>query len=210
MLKGIEIISALYKNVKYDNKWANCSDQLLAKAIQMISTNMDSKEALNITKKSFQILKNLIFDSERSGTFGVKSHSGLLKKKIITIRVNSFMQAPDFNVKVYGNTTIWDLKEIISRKAEAASDFLNYHYTLFNSNDNVRHDFLNIELNSNDNGKTVMDLNFEDNTEIKIFMNNLESQIPQADLVRKLDNGDVVIDEQVLIIILYNKILYLY
>jgi hypothetical protein len=90
----------------------------------------------------------MIEESEKRGTAGVKSHSGLLKKKIVTVRVYSNLgpELNSFPLRIYGNTTMWELKEIISTKVKYCIDFLK---VVINS----------YELNNSDNGKTVMNMN---------------------------------------------------
>ena len=89
----------------------------------------------------------MIEESEKKGTARVKSHSGLIKNKIIKLKINSYIQKVDnCYIRVFGNTTIWDLKEIISKKVGVAVDFLKLKLD-------------NYEICETDNGKTVLDLN---------------------------------------------------
>jgi hypothetical protein len=89
----------------------------------------------------------MIEESEKKGTARVKSHSGLIKNKIIKLKINSFIpKVDDSYIRVFGNTTVWDLKEIISKKVGVAVDFLRLKIE-------------NYEVGVTDNGKTVLDLN---------------------------------------------------
>lgn len=89
----------------------------------------------------------MIEESEKKGTAQIKSHSGLIKNKVINLTVKSFLQrVDDFKLKLYANTTFWELKEIISKKASIAMDFLKIK--------------INSEVVSdNKNGKTIIELN---------------------------------------------------
>ena len=90
----------------------------------------------------------MLEESEKNGTAGVKSHSGLLKRNIITLKIiDNIERNNEFFIKVYSNTTMWDLKEIISKKIKICFDFLKF--TLKN----------NYELKNTDNGKNILEMN---------------------------------------------------
>lgn len=159
MNKGIETLHILY-NVKklflnFQNiesqEVENVSEILLKKCIDLINETVSSKHSIdekhNIVVKCLNILNLMIEESEKKGTARIKSHSGLIKNKIITLKINSFIsKVPDSYIKVFGNTTVWDLKEIISKKVCVAVDFLK-----------LRID--STDLIETDNGKTVLELN---------------------------------------------------
>lgn len=89
----------------------------------------------------------MIEESEKKGTAGIKSHSALIKNKVINITVSSYiLRVNDFKLKLYANTTFWELKEIVSKKSSIALDLLKIK--------------INQELiNDNSNGKTITELN---------------------------------------------------
>jgi hypothetical protein len=123
----------------------------LKKCIDLIqqtnSSSISSDEKHNIITKCLHVLNLMIEESEKKGTARVKSHSGLIKNKIIKLKINSYIQKVDnCYIRVFGNTTIWDLKEIISKKVGVAVDFLKLKLD-------------NYEICETDNGKTVLDLN---------------------------------------------------
>lgn len=88
----------------------------------------------------------MIEESEKKGTAGIKSHSGLIKNKVININVNSYIQrVDDFKLKLFANTTFWELKEIIAKKTSIALDFLKIK--------------VDQEINTDScNGKTIVEL----------------------------------------------------
>jgi len=64
----------------------------------------------------------------------VKSHSSILKKRIITINIHNFFSFKRFNgdpsylrLTVFGNTTIWEIKQLIGKKLKIiqAKIFMN-------------------------------------------------------------------------------------
>lgn len=113
----------------------------------------------------------MIEESEKRGTAGIKSHAALLKSKILNIKVSSTIpNTDDFAIRVYGNITIWELKEMISNRLKYCIDFIKF--TIDKSTD----------LKNSENGKTVLELNFEDGFEIKVSPNGIDKLIPQADL----------------------------
>ena len=117
-------------------------------------------------------------ESEKKGTARVKSHSGLLKHTVITLKVQDTTEKQsEFFIKIYGNTTMWDLKEILAKKVAVCVDFIKIII------------FKNYEIENTDHGKTVIDMKISENDTIKVQRNTLDSLIPQVEL---LINGEVV------------------
>ena len=89
----------------------------------------------------------MIEKSEEKGTARVKSHSGLIKQKVLKLNIidDTSSKFNEFSIKVYGNTTIWELKEILSKKINVSVDFLRFIYQ-------------REEIRNTDHGKTLMDL----------------------------------------------------
>ena len=182
MNKGIETLHILYTNIKQnDNKNSDLSQKLLKKCISLIRHQIKSQnsneEKHNIIMKCLKILRLMIEESEKKGTARVKSHSGLLKHKVITLKIIDLTEKQsEFFIKVYGNTTMWDLKEIIAKKVGVCVDFIKI---IICKN----------EIENTDNGKTVIDINLQENDTIKVQRNTLDSLIPQVEL---LINNEVV------------------
>jgi len=91
----------------------------------VVKSNNSDQEKHNIIKKCLLIIKLMIKESEKMGTAHVKSHFGLQIRKIYKINVLcQTYRIRGCQVKVYGNTTMWDLKEIISKKVKVCIDFI--------------------------------------------------------------------------------------
>lgn len=157
MNKGIETLHNLFSKVQIEdveevkNDHINFSDVLLKKCLDLIKSTEKSDYSIldkrNIIFKCLKFLKLIIEESERKGTARVKSHSALLKKKIVEIKVISYIpRVDDFKLRLYGNTTLWELKEIISKKVELGIDFLRIQIG-------------NSDIPNSDHGKTLIDLN---------------------------------------------------
>jgi len=184
MNKGIETLHILYTNIKMsESKNTDLSQKLLKKCIsliqQQIKSNISNEEKYNVIVKCLKILRLMIEESEKKGTARVKSHSGLLKHKVITLKViDSTEKQSEFFIKVYGNTTMWDLKEILAKKVGVCVDFIKI---TIHKND----------IENTDHGKTVIDMKLQENDCIKVQRNTLDSLIPQVELVL---NNEVVPD----------------
>ena len=90
----------------------------------------------------------MIEESEKNGTAGVKSHFCLLKRKVITLKIiDNIERNNEFYIKVYSNTTMWDLKEIIAKKIKICFDFLKFTIKQ------------NYEIRNTDNGKNILEMN---------------------------------------------------
>lgn len=114
----------------------------------MVNDSSSNEDKRNIVVKCLYVLRLMVEESEKRGTCGVKSHSGLLKKKIINLKFIPYLpRTPDFNLRLFGNTTMWELRQLISKRIKVSVDF--FKVTLFKNHD----------LEDIDNGKTVLDMN---------------------------------------------------
>ena len=144
---------------------------------QIVSSDAKSDSKHNIIKKCLRVLKIMIEESEKKGTARVKSHFGLQKRKIMKFKVTSqTSRVEDCVVRVYGNTTMWDLKEIIANKSKVCVDFIKLQIN-------------KEELVNTDHGKTVIDMKMNDGDELKLSLNSLDTLITQVELT---NNNEVV------------------
>lgn len=151
MNKGISIINLIYNNIKISNG-INYQELLLRKCLDNIKlalnvTEYDHEKRLNITKKYLMVLRQMIVDSERNGTGRIKAHSALSKQKILKLRLNSYFRGvPDQFLLFYANTTIWELKELISQHIKKGLKYIRFSYRNHH------------EIPDIDNGKTLQEL----------------------------------------------------
>ena len=101
------ILFPLYKNKELD--------KLLDKCISYINDEKSTTEMIN---KSITLLRQIIIESEKYSYFNIKSHLSLLKNYIVNLPIKLKNTAENVsNIKKHlltGNTTIVDLKQIIS------------------------------------------------------------------------------------------------
>lgn len=111
-------------------------------------SNSSADNQKNIITKCLHILKLMIEESEKRGTARIKSHSGLLKKKILSLKAVSMMGSTykDVKLRLFGNTTIWELREIIGEKFNYCIDFLRI---VIKDSYDIKH---------SDNGKTLLEM----------------------------------------------------
>ena len=190
MNKGIETLHTIFTNVQIkiegiastESKSTNISysQLLLQKCIDLINKSISNPslcvdEKKNKITKCLLVLKLTIEESEKRGTANIKSHAGILKKKTVNVKISSTvgnLDSRDFALKIYANTTIWELKQLISRRLQYSHDFLKI---VIQKNE--------YELKSTDNGKSVMDFDLRNGDELKCFSNGMEKLIPQAEFM---------------------------
>ena len=161
--------------MKVNESSGGFSHKLLEKCMDLIKLTVSTTKSFNTIEKCLQILKLIIEESEKNGTDGLKSHNGLLKNSKITLKVIS-TTAHDLTINIYSNTTIFELKEILSRKIYVAIDFLKIKIN--------EH-----EIQPSDHGKTVRGLGIQNGDILNCCLNGLESKIPQKELVK---DGEIV------------------
>ena len=143
--------------------------------MNLIETTVYTTKSYNIIEKCFQILKLIIEESEKNGTAGLKSHNGLLKNSISNFKVVS-STVNDLLIRIYSNTTIFELKEILSRKVFIAKDFLRIKVKDY-------------EIQTSDHGNTVGGLGLMNDDVLICDTNGLELKIPNKELVK---DGEIV------------------
>lgn len=89
----------------------------------------------------------MISDSEGNGTARVKAHSALSKQNTLKIKLNAFFPTvPDQFFVFFGNTTIWEVKELIAQSIAKNIQYIGFYYTHTE------------EIPEADNGKTLLEL----------------------------------------------------
>ena len=234
MNKGIEILHGLYNNISDNDNNNNNNDgfsllsdkdntvafakkpseQLLQKCLNLIievysnNSNNNLQEKSNIIVKCLRFLELIIEESEKTGTANIKSHSALLKKSIIEVKIISFINTKSINkLKLYSNTTIWELIQIISNKINISGDFIevsikntiantdNNNKKINNNNNTINKRKFNLNkqqssqntrvLDSADYGKTIDQLKINFGDEIIVNKNKLLDNISKVSLVDK-------------------------
>lgn len=74
-----------------------------------------------------EIIKNIVYETEKKGTGDVKPHNALLKGELlenITIKNKASTKSKNIMLKIYSNATIWELKKQVSKSLELAPKYL--------------------------------------------------------------------------------------
>jgi len=179
ILKKITNINLEYKNPENKNQGKN-----------------DISQAENKTKiiNCLNILRVLIEESEKKGTAGCVSHNSLLKSSIITLKIENSINLKgssaayaresqnnnnnnsniekNFTIKVYSNTTLWDLKKLIATKIHTLPEGIR-----INTNNSK-------DITDNDHGKTLGELSLKDSDKLTVLMSQAFQNIPKQPLIK--------------------------
>jgi hypothetical protein len=137
------------------------------------------KEKVAKINNIIHVMKELIEETEKKGTAGVISHSSLIKNSLINLKItnNIYNRAiPNgverkFTLKVYANTTLWDLKQVLGNKCLIVPECIKV------SNSGIK------EITDNDHGKTLSDLKLKNDDILTITKNALVMEnIPRRPL----------------------------
>ncbi len=126
--------------------------------------------------RMIRLMRDMIDQSEKKGTGGLKSHSALLKGEIITLEIKNnltFSQhvPKKLDIEVYNNTTIWDLKAELGKFIESSADCMKF---LIGRK----------ELKDMDNGKTIGEFILRRRGVITVDKKNMDD-IPKVPLLEK-------------------------
>ena len=114
--KSRDILNKLFTQLS--DELESVSSQIRASFIETyldkLKKAIDNKQGETIGKL-IKLMKDMIEESERKGTSGLKSHSGLLKGELLSLVIfNNLTDGSDIpkkmNVETYENTTVWELK----------------------------------------------------------------------------------------------------
>lgn len=89
--------------------------------------NNKSKNRSDVICRMVKLMRDMIDESERNGTGGLKSHCALLKGDLIEMVVRNNLTngktiPKKMEVEAYSNTTIWELKTEIGKYLESSPD----------------------------------------------------------------------------------------
>ena len=89
--------------------------------------NTKSKNRSDVICRMVKLMRDMIDESERSGTGGLKSHCALLKGDLIEMVIRNNLTTgktipKKMEVEAYSNTTIWELKTEIGKYLESSPD----------------------------------------------------------------------------------------
>jgi len=133
--------------------------------------NAYKKGALN---RMIKLMSDMIDESERKGTGGIKSHSAITKGDIINYTVknnatNGKTIPKVMDIETYSNTTIWEIKMELGKFIECSPDFIRIHIG-------------SKEIKDTDNGKTIGE--FNKSSLMSIFRKNMDD-IPKVSLLNE-------------------------
>ena len=132
---------------------------------------LEEEDKKRMVSRMILLLKDMIDESERKGTGGLKSHSALLKGDLVTLSVTNNLSSKNkkFDLHVYSNTTIWELKRAIGKQVESSAECIRILY-------------MGTEVKDCDNGKTLADLRFKAKANILVSKKSMDN-IPKTPLI---------------------------
>lgn len=138
-------------------------------------------------------MKALVVESEKKGCHGVKPHHSLVKKNLLQINIQNFIATrtfsiKDFTIKVYSNTSIWELKEIIGKKIGFSPGMIRlFHGNRQHPSDNNTN---SVEISSILHNITLHELDIKTNEMFSVFKLNIIDQSSRPDLLN--ENGEMI------------------
>ena len=152
--KTINFLIKIYTDVspELEEQISDIRTDFIKRVVQRLQNVEYNESDANKTKKIKRLLlliEQMLAESELHGTGKVKSHQGLKKGSKITLNIQSTFQVGErkYQISVYENTTLWELKEIMSKKLRQPIELIK----LCNIN----------EIKESNNGSTMKELGFK-------------------------------------------------
>lgn len=82
------------------------------------------------------IIKHIIYETEKKGTGDVKPHNALLKGELlenIIIRNKASPKKLSILIKIYSNSTVWEFKKEVARLLDLAPKYLKLEISTKNN-----------------------------------------------------------------------------
>ncbi len=186
-----ELISLQKENSTHDQTKTTQKTNSLKKQISFSLEEKNKQKKDNETKilNCLYILRVLIEETEKKGTASCISHNSLLKSSLITLKIdnalnvkggaaysssntNKINNEKSFTLKVYSNTTLWDLKNLISKKINTLPEGIR-----LNTNNSK-------DITDKDHGKTLSELNLKDQEKLTVLLSQVFQNIPRYPLTK--------------------------
>lgn len=141
--------------------YSSLDDELLLQKVDILDNLVD--RCMSILKRStdgneitrvLEIIKHIIYETERKGTGDVQPHNAMQKGEMLDKLVIKNRASPKRNniiFSLYSNTTVWELKRVVAKHLELIPKYLR----LERQNGKAIRDL--------DNGKTLGELGIQNN-----------------------------------------------
>ena len=173
-----ELFHELYDNIYY-SKILETEPEIREEFIEYTLQFIQSGD-LAIKKRAMVILKNFMDECEKKGTGGLQPHGSMLKGDLHTLTfINHISYYPypsdmqkKFELKVFSNTTIWELRCLVGQQVKC----LNDQFRILRS-------FSGKEVKDNENGKTLSEIRVRLNETFNLQKRN--SKVQRVSLVNE-------------------------
>lgn len=176
----VEFINDIYENLDQMLDIREIRTNFIEKFLGYVNSIKEPKPR----SRSLILMKTFVEESEKRGTGGIKSHSAMVKGELHSLTINNtivYANQSDipkkFELLVFSNTTIWDLRCQIASKARTFPDLIRLTRSLPYK-----------EIPDSENGKTLNELRIR---RLETFsVSKRATKIPRTPLLTP--EGDIV------------------
>lgn len=123
--KAIDFLIRVYYSIDsdLDSQKLDIQDNLIDKCLQILRESKDEATIIRV----IEIIKSIVFETEKKGTGDVKPHNALLKGELlegILIKNRTSNKQKNILMKIYSNATVWDFKKEVSKQLDLAPQYL--------------------------------------------------------------------------------------
>jgi hypothetical protein len=114
--KAIDFLIKVYYSLDadLDEQKINIQEQLIDRCVKILQDNKDQDTIVRV----IEIIKNIIYETEKKGTGDVKPHNALLKGELLErIQIKNKASPKNQNIfmNIYSNATIWEFKKAVAQ-----------------------------------------------------------------------------------------------
>ncbi len=131
--------------------------EIIADCFKMLEKHVKKEAASKEVIRILDMMGLIMKESEKKGVGTVRPHSGLLRERVLTLKIHNncttTKEIPkSFLIRLYSNTTMSEIASELSQILRTTSKDLK-----------ITRSRLNIDIDEHHNAKTLNDLNFEEN-----------------------------------------------
>ena len=129
--KAIDFLIKVYYSLDtdLDSIKTQIQEELVERCMKILKETNESQTIVRV----IEIIKNILYETEKKGTGDVRPHNALLKGELlekIQIKNKASPRSQNLLISIYSNSTVWDFKKQVAKQLDLAPKYLKLERTI--------------------------------------------------------------------------------